>query len=326
MRAIVCTEWAPPEALRLQELPEPEPAEGQALVAIRAAGLNFVDGLLVQGLYQIRIPPPFIPGGDLAGEVIATRGDCGALVPGDRVLASPGIGAFAERIALPAGSLLRMPANLGFEAGAVFLQAHATAVFALRERGGLRAGETLLVLGAAGGTGAAAVQIGKAMGARVVACAAGEQKLAACRALGADATIDYASGDFRAALKETLGRRGTDLVFDPVGGALSEPALRSCAENGRYLVIGFASGEIPRIALNLPLLKSCQIVGVDWGGFAGRHPDGARQVMEHALALRADGKITDPPLARYPLADAARALGDLAARRVVGKAVLEIAP
>jgi NADPH2:quinone reductase len=324
MRAIVCSEYGPPAALVLSELPDPQPGPGQVLVRIHAAGVNFVDALLIGGKYQVRIPPPFIPGGDCAGVVIATGAGISDFAPGDRVLASPGIGAYAELITLVPAQLSRMPANMDFAGAAVFLQASATAQFALVNRGGLKAGETLLVLGAAGGTGAAAVQVGKALGARVIAAASSADKLEACRALGADVLIDYAAQDLRAELKAATGGRGVDMVFDPVGGALAEPSLRSCAENGRYLVIGFASGDIPKLPFNLPLLKSCQVVGVDWGGFAARHPENGRAVTDAVLALYAQGRLTDPPLAHYPLERTADAIADVAARRIAGKCVIDL--
>lgn len=324
MRAIVCAEYGPPGGLQLAGLPDPVCGPGQVLVAVHAAGVNFVDSLLIAGQYQIRIPPPFVPGGDCAGTVLALGEGVTGFSVGERVLASPGIGAFAERVVLPATQVRRMPANMSFAAGAVFLQPSATAYYALHERGALRAGETLLVLGAAGGTGAAAIQVGKGFGARVIAAASSPEKLAAASALGADVLIDYGREELRAALKLATGGRGVDLVFDPVGGALAEPALRSCAENARYLVIGFASGEIPRVPLNLPLLKSCQIVGVDWGGHSARHPQEARRLVDTVLTLYAEGRLQDPPLARYRLEETGQAIADLAARRIAGRCVIEI--
>lgn len=324
MRAIICTEYGSPDRLQLSELPDPSCGPGQVLLAVHAAGVNFVDSLLITGQYQIRIPPPFVPGGDCAGVVLAVGDGVSGIAVGERVLASPGIGAYAERLVLPATQARRLPDNMSMAAGAVFLQPHATAWFALRERGALQSGETLLVLGAAGGTGGAAVQIGKALGARVIAAASSADKLASARALGADASINYSEEDLRAALKRLTDGRGVDLVFDPVGGTLAEPTLRSCAENGRYLVIGFASGEIPRVPLNLPLLKSCQIIGVDWGGSAMRHPQRAQQLIDEVLQLRAEGLLQDPPLVRYPLADTGRAIADLAARRITGRCVIEV--
>lgn len=325
MRAILCTEYGSPDQLQLGELPDPQCGAGQVLLEVHAAGVNFVDSLLISGQYQIRIPPPFVPGGDCAGIVLAVGDGVQGVAAGDRVLASPGIGAFAERLALPAAQVRHMPEKMSFAAGAVFLQPNATAWFALRERGALRSGETLLVLGAGGGTGAAAVQLGKAFGAHVIAAASSSEKLAAATALGADELINYADEDLRAALKRVTDGRGVDLVFDPVGGALAEPALRSCAEGARYLVIGFASGEIPRVPLNLPLLKSCQIVGVDWGGSAMRHPQRAQQLIDEVLGLYAEGHLQDPSLVRYPLAGTGRAIADLATRRITGRCVIEIA-
>lgn len=323
MRAIICTEYGPPEKLHFGEMPDPVCAAGQLLVQVHAAGVNFVDSLLISGQYQIRIPPPFVPGGDCAGTVLAAGAGVSEFAIGDRVLASPGIGAFAEQVVLPAAQVRRMPGNMDFAGGAVFLQPSTTAYFALHERAAMRTGETLLVLGAAGGTGAAAIQVGKAAGAHVIAAASSAEKLAAAAALGADVLIDYAREDLRAALKSATGGRGVDLVFDPVGGELAETALRACAENARYLVIGFASGDIPRVPLNLPLLKSCQITGVDWGGFSMRHPPQARALVDATLKLYADGLLRDPPLVRYPLQATAQAIGDLAARRIAGRCVIE---
>lgn len=324
MRAIICTEYGSPDQLRVGDLPEPPCGAGQLLLEVHAAGVNFVDSLLISGQYQIRIPPPFVPGGDCAGIVLAVGEGVEGFTPGDRVLASPGIGAFAERVALSAAQVRHMPERMSFAAGAVFLQPNATACFALRERGAIRCGETLLVLGAGGGTGAAAIQVGKAFGARVIAAASNSGKLAAATALGADVLINYADEDLRAALKRVTDGRGVDLVFDPVGGVLAEAALRSCAEDARYLVIGFASGEIPRVPLNLPLLKSCQIVGVDWGGFAMRHPEQASTLIDTVLGLYAEGRLHDPPLVHYPLHATGQAIADLAARRITGRCVIDI--
>ncbi|MBK8307600.1 MAG: NADPH:quinone oxidoreductase family protein [Gammaproteobacteria bacterium] len=324
MRAIVCTEYGTPDTLSLQDIADPVPGPDQVLVRIHAAGVNFVDSLLISGRYQIKIPPPFVPGGDLAGTVLEVGSAVTAFAPGDRVLASPGIGAFAQRIALPAASLVKIPDTMDFAAAAVFLQAHATAWFALHDRGSARRNETLLVLGAAGGTGGAAIQVAKAAGLKVIAAASSPEKLAACGELGADFLIDYAQQDLRAELKRITAGRGVDLVFDPVGGAHALLALRSMAENGRYLVIGFASGEIPSLPFNLPLLKSCQVVGVDWGGFAGRHPQRADGIVREVLALSATGLIREPPITRYALERTGEAIGELAARRAIGKCVIEI--
>ncbi len=324
MRAIVCTEYGTPDILSLQDIADPVPGPDQVLVQIHAAGVNFVDSLLISGRYQIKIPPPFVPGGDLAGSVLEIGSAVRGFAPGDRVLASPGIGAFAQRIALHPAALVRIPDAMDFASAAVFLQASATAYFALHDRGSVQRDETLLVLGAAGGTGSAAIQVAKAAGLKVIAAASSPAKLAASRELGADFLIDYAQQDMRAELKRITAGRGVDLVFDPVGGAHALLALRSMAENGRYLVIGFASGEIPALPFNLPLLKSCQVVGVDWGGFAGRHPQRAGEVVREVLALASGGLIKDPPITRYPLERTGAAIADLAARRAIGKCVIEI--
>ena len=325
MRAVLCTEYGAPENLAVHEVADPEIAADQVLVRVHAAGVNYVDALLVAGLYQVKIPPPFIPGGDLSGVVIAAGENVRDFKPGDRILAIPGIGAYAERIALHQSQLAHMPENMGFDAAAVFLQAHMTAYFALKTRGNIAEGETLLVLGAGGGTGTAAVQVARALGARVIAAASSAEKLAACRDLGAEILIDYGAQDLRAELKAATGGRGVDLVFDPVGGAHAQTALRGCAENGRYLVVGFASGEIPAFPANLPLLKSCQIVGVDLGGYTGRHPEVGREVARAVLEMRTKGQIKDPPITRFAFADTGKALAALAGRAVTGKCVVEIA-
>jgi NADPH2:quinone reductase len=325
VKAVLCTEYGAPEELRVQEVPDPEISADQVLVRVHAAGVNFVDALLVAGLYQVKIPPPFIPGGDLSGTVIAVGDSVRDFEPGDRVLASPGIGAYAEKIALHRSQLAHMPGNMDFEAAAVFLQAHMTAYFALKTRGRITEGETVLVLGAGGGTGTAAIQVARALGARVIAAASSAEKLAACRELGADVLVDYGAQDLRAELKAATGGRGVDLVFDPIGGSHAQTALRSCAENGRYLVVGFASGEIPAFPANLPLLKSCQIVGVDLGGYTGRHPETGREVMRAVLEMRLEGRIKDPPIMRFAFDDTGKALAALAGRTVTGKCVIEIA-
>lgn len=323
MRAITCTEYGPPSALQLIEQAEPVMGPGQVKVAVKAAGVNFVDSLLVAGTYQIKIPPPFVPGGDIAGEIIEVGAEVTEFSPGDRVLASPGIGGFAEHIVLLPEQLSKTPDNMSDDTAATFIQANATAYFALVNCGALQPGETVLVLGAAGGTGMACVHLAKALGANVIAAASSEDKLAACRAAGADATINYATEDLKVRAKE-LSNGGVNLVFDPVGGDFSEQALRACAPSARFLVIGFAAGDIPRIPLNLPLLKKCQIVGVDWGGTVNIRPSLYPEVCDAIMSLYAQGKLPDVPCTRYPLANTSQALEDLQARRLAGKAVIAV--
>ncbi|WP_372864434.1 NADPH:quinone oxidoreductase family protein [Spongiibacter sp.] len=322
MRAIVCTEYGSPDSLSLQELAEPPLQAGQVRVAVKAAGVNFVDSLLVAGSYQIKIPPPFTPGGDIAGVVSEIGDGVEHFAVGDRVLGSPGIGGFAESVVLTAEQLTAIPDGMGDDAAATFVQAHATAYYALVNRGQLLAGETLLVLGAAGGTGIAAIHVAKALGARVIAAASSEQKLAACIAAGADATINYSEQDLKTQAKQLSGGKGVDLVFDPVGGDYSEAALRACAPGARFLVVGFAAGDIPRIPLNLVLLKKCQIVGVDWGGSVLLDLPLYQRVCDEIIALYQQGKLPDPPFSHYALADTGRALADLQQRKVAGKAVV----
>jgi NADPH2:quinone reductase len=321
MRAVVCRELGPPEKLAVEERGSIPPGPGEVRIAVRACGVNFVDGLLVQGLYQIKPQPPFVPGGEIAGEVEEVGEGVSAPALGDRVLAMTGLNGFAAEVTLPAQSAIPIPAGLDFAQAAAFTQSYATALFALSHRGALQSGETVLVLGAAGGVGLAAIDVAKALGARVIAAASSPEKLALCQEAGADFVIDYANEDLKLRAKELSGG-GLDLVYDPVGGAYAEPALRTLAPGGRYLVIGFASGDIPRFPLNLVLLKSCQVVGVDWGGSAARDPainDRLREELGELLAAR---KLSPQAPKTYPLEEAGRALRDLLDRKLAGKAVL----
>lgn len=323
MRAVVCKELGPPEKLVLEERPDFESAPGLVVVGVRAAGLNFVDTLLIQGLYQIKPPPPFVPGSEIAGVVEAVGDGVQGFAPGDRVMAMSGLNAFAEQVALPPRSLFRVPEGLDFERAAGFIQSYCTSLFALRDRAALREGETVLVLGAAGGVGMAAIDIAKGMGARVIAAASSEEKRAACREQGADEVIDYTTEDLKLRAKELSGG-GVDVVYDPVGGDHSELALRALAPGGRHLVIGFAAGEIPRVPFNLVLLKQCQVVGVDWGGWNAKHPAEGRVLLDDLATMVSDGRIRPRAPQVRPLDEASQALRDLMERRVVGKAVLTI--
>ena len=323
MKALLCKAWGGPETLVLEELPSPQPGPGEVVVDVKAAGVNFPDVLIIQNKYQLKPPLPFAPGAELAGVIKEIGAGVTGFKAGDRVIAMPMWGAFAEECVVRATQLIRMPAGLDFPTAAAFTLTYGTSWHALKDRGQLRAGETLLVLGAAGGVGLAAIEIGKALGARVIAAASSAEKLAVCRAHGADETIDYAAEDLRARLKTLTGDKGADVVYDPVGGQYAEPAVRSTAWRGRYLVVGFANGEIPRIPLNLLLLKGSALVGVYWGDWTRREPAAAAAGMAELLGWLAAGKLKPHLSGRYPLARAAEALVALASRKVAGKLVVE---
>ncbi|HTT13395.1 MAG TPA: NADPH:quinone oxidoreductase family protein [Burkholderiaceae bacterium] len=321
MKAVLCRTFGPPETLAVEEVPTPTPGPGEALVRVKAAGVNFPDALIIQNKYQIKPPLPFSPGGELAGIVEAIGAGVTRVQPGQSVIGFTGWGAFAEQALVPQDRLVPMPEGMPYEIAGSFLMTYGTCYHALKDRGQVRAGETVLVLGAAGGIGIAAIEIAKALGARVIAAASSSGKLRTCREHGADETIDYQSEDLRERLKVLAGA-GVDLVCDPVGGSFSEPALRSTAWRGRYLVIGFAGGEIPKVPLNLPLLKGCSIVGVFWGDFLRREPaNGARDVQELVALYRA-GRIRPLVSARYALDRTVDALQALMQRKVEGKVVV----
>ena len=320
MRAIVCEEFGPLDRLRVAEVPDPEPGPGQVLVDVAAAGVNYVDALFVQGLYQIRPPVPFTPGSEVAGTVVRAGDGVGGLEPGTRVLASCGLGGFAERVVAPAASAVPIPDRLDAPRAATFPQSHSTMRYALRDRGGVRPGEHVLVLGAGGGIGLAAVALAKLFGAKVAAVASSPAKRDLAVRAGADEVLDPAA-DVKTAAREWSGG-GVDIVVDPVGGDQAEPALRALGEGGRYLVIGFASGTIPRLPLNQVLLRNRTIIGVDWGAWATREPEAQRLILADLLSLVADARLTPPPPTTYPLTDAATALADLFERQAIGKLAL----
>jgi NADPH2:quinone reductase len=322
MKAVLCKAWGPPQSLVVEELPPLVPAAGQVVVGVEAAGVNFPDTLIIQNKYQHKPPLPFSPGSEVAGVIQRIGAGVEGWRAGDRVIAQTTYGGFAEEVIAEPNQLIALPEGMDFATAATLGLAYGTSHYGLIERGQLRAGETLLVLGASGGVGLAAIEIGKILGARVIACASSAQKLAVCRAHGADETIDYAAQDMRARVKAITGGKGVDVVYDPVGGAYSEAALRDMAWGGRLLVVGFAAGEIPKVPLNLPLIKGCSIVGVWWGAFAKR--DWAQHQSNVAQLGRwyAEGKIKPHISATYPLERAADALDALAARSVTGKVVL----
>jgi NADPH2:quinone reductase len=273
MKAVLCKAWGPPETLVVEEVPSPVPGKGRVLVAVRAAGVNFPDLLIIQNKYQLKPELPFSPGSEIAGAVKRVGEGVHGFMPGDPVFALIGWGGFAEEVLVDEAKLAPMPAGMDYATAASFGVAYATSYHALKDRARLVRGETLLVLGAAGGVGLAAVDLGKLMGARVIAAASSDAKLAVCRQRGAAAAINYETGDLREAIRALTDGKGVDVVYDPVGGKFSEAAVRGLAWKGRYLVVGFAAGDIPKIPLNLPLLKGASVVGVYWGEFARREPE-----------------------------------------------------
>ncbi|MGE0874279.1 MAG: NADPH:quinone oxidoreductase family protein [Burkholderiales bacterium] len=324
MKAILCKQFGPPESLVCEELPSPVAGPGEVIVSVKAASVNFPDVLIIQNKYQFKPPLPFSPGSEMAGVVKEVGAGVANAKPGDRVIAFTTYGAFAEEVKLEASRIVPMPPGMDFPRAAAFLLTYGTSDHALRDRGGLQPGETLLVLGAAGGVGIAAIEIGKALGARVIACASSAEKLAVCREHGADETINYDAEDMRERIKAITGGRGVDVVYDAVGGGYAEPALRSCAWRGRYLVVGFAAGEIPKIPLNLTLLKGCSIVGVFWGDYARREPKAFAASIAQLGRWYAEGKLKPHVSATFPLEKAADALNLMAARQVKGKVVISV--
>jgi len=325
MRAVLCKRYGPPETLVVEEVASPRPRRGEVVIRVKACGVNFPDTLIIQGRYQFKPALPFSPGSDVCGVIKEVGEGVTGFGVGDRVVGFSLWGGFAEEVALDAARVSTLPQSMDFAAGAALMLVYGTSYYALQDRGALQAGETLLVLGAAGGVGLAAVEIGRALGARVIACASTRDKLELCRRHGAEHLIDYSAEDLRARLDDITGGKGVDVVYDPVGGSYSEPAFRSLAWDGRLLVVGFASGEIARLPLNLPLLKSASVIGVYYGKWVEREPQAARRNLERLFALHAQGRIAPHVSARYPLERAADALNDVLARRILGKAVLEIA-
>ena len=324
MKAVLCKEYGPPESLVVEDVPSPTPGPGDVIISAKAASVNFPDVLIIQNKYQVKPPLPFSPGSEVAGVVKAIGDGVDNVKSGDKVMAVTTYGAFAEEVKTPATRLVPIPDGMDYPTAAAFLLTYGTSEHALRDRGQLKAGETLLVLGAAGGVGIAAIEIGNALGARVIACASTEDKLAVCREHGADATINYASEDLRERITDLTAGKGVDVVYDAVGGSYTEPALRSLAWRGRLLVVGFAAGEIPRIPLNLALLKGCSIVGVFWGDFARREPKLFAESVRRLGEWYREGKLKPHISATFPLDQAAEALKLMAARKVKGKVVLTV--
>src|SRR5580658_533339 len=321
MKALICPSLGPAENLKVAEVDAPLAGEGEVLVEVAYAGLNFFDTLIIEGKYQVKAAPPFSPGGEFSGRVVGLGPGAQGFAAGDRVMGFCAYGAAAERIAIPTSRLARVPDGLALDKAAGLSVAYGTSLHALKQRAEMKPGETLLVLGASGGVGLAAVEIGKAMGARVIAGASSDEKLAFARSYGADETINTATDDLRARLKD-FAPKGVDVVYDPVGGALTEAALRSLAWKGRLLVIGFASGEIPRPPLNLTLLRGCDIRGVYWGDFVRREPELNRENMVRLLAWAAEGKLSAHVHAVHELADFLPAFRSIARRETLGKTLL----
>lgn len=322
MRAVLCKELGPPEKLVVEEVPSLKPGKGQVVVSVKAAGVNFPDILIIQGKYQFKPEPPFSPGGEVAGVVKELGEGVSGVKRGDRVIASSTYGGFAEEMTIDAERLVAIPDGMDYVPASAFILTYGTSYHALKDRAQLKHGETLLVLGASGGVGLAAVQLGKVMGARVIAAASSDAKLAVCKDNGADELINYGSEDLRARVKAITAGRGVDVVYDPVGGPYSEPALRDMAWNGRFLVVGFAAGDIPKVPLNLPLLKGCSIVGVFWGAFTRTEAQRNRRNNEELMQLYLAGKVKPHIHATYPLERAAEALNEVLYKRVSGKVVL----
>jgi NADPH2:quinone reductase len=322
VKAVLCRSFGPPQSLELTDIPDPTAAPGEVVVRVAVAGLNFFDILIVAGRYQIKPPFPFSPGGEVAGVVESVGPGVDGLRPGDRVIGYTNYNAARERVAVRAEKLVALPDDLDFERGAALTVTYGTAYYALQHRAALRAGETLAVLGASGGVGLAAVELGALMGARVIACASSDDKLAFARAHGADEAVSYEREDLREALKRHGGEHGIDVVFDPVGGRFSEPALRALAWNGRHLVVGFAAGDIPRLPLNLVLLKSCSVIGVYWGNWVRTAGSEFPAAMAQLARWCAQGRLSCHVQQVYPLAETAAALEALAARKVMGKVLV----
>lgn len=322
MKAVVCKAWGPPESLVLENRPALEVEPGKVLVGMRAASVKFSDTLLIQNKYQTKPELPFIPGGEVTGVIKAVGADVQGWKVGDRVSAQTSYGGFAEEVLADTEKLSAIPDSIDFASAAGLSNAYGTSYHALVDRGQLKAGETLLVLGASGGVGLAAVEIGKILGAKVIACASTAEKLAVCREHGADATINYDQEDMRARVKEITQGKGVDVVYDPVGGSYSELALRDMKWGGRFLVIGFAAGDIPKIPLNLPLIKGCSVVGVWVGAFSKRDPAHHRANVDQIWKWVAEGKIKPHISGKYPIEQAADALTALMTRKVAGKVVL----
>ncbi|MBI3373194.1 MAG: NADPH:quinone oxidoreductase family protein [Betaproteobacteria bacterium] len=322
MKAVLCKQFGPPESLVVEEVAAPVAGKGQVVVAVKAASVNFPDVLVIQNKYQVKPPLPFSPGSEMAGIVKSLGEGVTEARPGDRVIAFSAYGAFAEEVVVDAARLIPIPEGMDYVTAASFLLTYGTSHHALRNRADAKVGETLLVLGAAGGVGIAAIEIGKILGLRVIACASSGDKLTVCREHGADETINYATEDLRERIKALSAGKGVDIIYDPVGGAYAEAALRSSNWRARFLVIGFAGGDIPKIPLNLPLLMERSIIGVYWGEWTRRTPEEFAAAVRELGGWFREGKLKPHVSATYPLEKAAEAIRLLADRKVKGKVVV----
>jgi NADPH2:quinone reductase len=322
MKALVCNEYGAAENLEITAVDDPIPADGEVLVGIRAAGINFPDLLVIGGQYQVKTPPPFIPGSEASGVVLATGDGVSRFAQGDRVIITPSLGAFAEKCVVPERFCMHLPECMTFAQGAGFTITYATSYHAFRQATRLRRGETVLVLGAAGGVGTTAVELANAMGAKVIAAASSEDKLAFAKESGANEIINYSDASLREEVKSLTGGRGVDVVYDPVGGALAQEAFRSLARQGRYLVIGFASGDIPAFPANIALLKEARVIGVWWGTWGKHHPEELLQNAVELSAMVENGTLKPRVTEQYPLTRFADAFKAISSRRARGKVVL----
>ncbi len=322
VRAAVCNELGPPSVLRVEEQPDTEPGPGEVAVAVEAAGVNFVDGLFVAGQYQIKPALPFVPGSEVAGHVVALGPEVSTIAVGDRVLASVGLGGFASRVVVRASTVISLPDGMDAAHAATFTQSYSTSLFALRDRAHAAPGETVLILGAGGGVGLGAIGVARALGCRVLGVASSAEKRQAALEAGAEAVLDPATESVKEATRTWAGGTGVDIVVDPIGGDLAEQALRALGDRGRYLVIGFASGEIPSVPLNQVLLRNRSIIGIDWGIWAMTHGAEQRALLDDLLSMVEAGTLDPVRPAEYPLEDVATALEDLLGRRAVGKIAL----
>ncbi|MDA0706981.1 MAG: NADPH:quinone oxidoreductase family protein [Proteobacteria bacterium] len=326
MRALVCNEYGPPDSLCIEQWDDPVAGPAQIVVKVAAAGINFPDVLSIAGKYQVKTATPFVPGNEAAGTVLSIGAGVRQFAPGDRVIVATRGGAFAERCIAYEKMAMPLPAELDFSQGAGFSVTYGTSYHALQQRASVRAGETLLVLGAAGGVGIAAVQIGKALGARVIAAASTDTKLEFARAAGADELINYSMSSLKEKVRELTGGNGADVVYDPVGGALAEQAYRALAWQGRYLVVGFASGDIPAFAANIALLKEASVLGVWWGTWAEKNPGLQAINMQQLAQLLVAGKLAPPTSESDAMDDFSDAFAAITKRRALGKVILQMAP
>ncbi len=322
MRAVVCQELGPPSLLRIEEQPDPEPGPSRVVVEVEAAGVNFVDGLFIAGQYQIKPPLPFTPGSEVAGRVSALGEGVSDVGIGQRVMVTTGLGGFASHVVVPAAALMPLPDNFDSPRAATFTQSYCTCLFGLRDRARLGSGETVLVLGAGGGIGLAAIAVARALGGQVLGAASSQEKRAAALAAGAEEVVDSSQEDIKERARQWAGGTGVDVVLDPIGGPLAEPSLRALGDFGRYLVIGFASGEIPRLPVNQILLRNRTVLGIDWGIWSMQHAAEQRSLLQDLVAMVETGSLDPIQPTTYPLENVADALEDLLARRVVGKVAL----